>query len=366
MSAASIRWRTGALLAIPVATAVSLAACNAEVYDGTKAGTVPLAEVRGLALPETEQSPMGELAGRLLVELDSANDGVAFAPAWDDGTPDATKEADLAAAVAKGDHDFALIPARAFDRWPDASLPGLSTPFVLHSMEQAASVAMDPAVAAYLGRLEGAGLVGIAVMPENLRHPAATEALVEPDQFDGLRVRTIQADATFEASVLRELGASTVSGAAMNAVTAGDADAAETSFSWLPTIAGELTITGDLDLWVKFDVLVANPAAWRSLSDAQQQAVRDAATHVADHPAAEAEAANLACVLGHRVVIAGQAAREAFVARTSRIVRSLLEDTDHAAVVRAMQEAATALPAAEFDLPDLCRPPTGDAARPDD
>lgn len=353
------------LLAVMVSVTASVVGCGTDVYGGTKAGGVPLAEIRTIALPEKERSPMGELVVPMLAHLDSVNAGVALAPEWDDGAVDTAREADIAAQVAEGVYDFALIPARAFDRWPDASLPALSTPFVLHSLDQAQSVADDPAIGSYLERLERAGLIGVALIPENIRHPAALEGLVAPEEFSGLRVRTVQRDATFEASVLRELGAAEVGAAEGDALLNGEVDAVETSFSWLPTIAGRLTVTGDLDLWVKFDVLVANPAVWATLSEVQRDAVRAAAAAAARHAPGESQAAEHACALGHRVVVAGPVARAAFAERTTGVVRALLANPDHASVVSAMQQAAREAPA-EFELPDLCRPPTGDAARPDD
>ncbi|MGC5172145.1 hypothetical protein ACLQ2Q_15995 [Microbacterium sp. DT81.1] len=359
--------RTACLLAVLVPTLVLAPGCTSDaVYDGTKAGSAPLGIVKRLAVPEAAGSPTGRLAKLIVEELDARNAAVTFEPAWDDRGPDPRREADLAASVADGSFAFGLIAARAFDRWPEASLPALSAPFQLHSMAQATAVATDPAVLDYLMRLEGLGLVGIAVIPEEIRHPAALTPLLEPEQFQGLRIRTAQTDVTFEADVLAALGATAVGDAPPGSVLLGVVDASETSFGWLPTLPGDLTITGDLDLWVKFDVLVADHEAWDSLSETQRHAIQVAAARVAAAPIDPADAATRACLLGYRLAVAGSATRHALEGKAEPLVRSLLADSAHAPVVQAMKEAVTEHPAPEYEPPAACRPPTGDSARPDD
>ncbi|TDN90745.1 TRAP-type C4-dicarboxylate transport system substrate-binding protein [Microbacterium sp. BK668] len=352
--------------AILICALALLVGCDfAADYSGTKGGSGALANVHGFAVPEGRSSPTGRLAQAVALDPRGPEAGIVLEPAWDDGTPDPYREADLAEAVAQGASSFGLIPARAFDRWPEASLPALSAPFQLHSMEQAAAVARSGAVADYLSRLESVGLVGIAAIPEEIRHPASLSPLRHPDQFRALRFRTAQADALFEADLLGALGATPVADAPPSGIASGEVDAAETSLGWLPTLAGNLTITGDIDLWVKFDVLVADSEAWEALSDAQREALRAVAEDLALSPIDRDDAATRACALGYRVAVTSAAARDAFAERVSPAVRGLLADPAHAPVVEAMRDAVSAHPAREYEPPELCRPRTGDAARPD-
>ena len=85
-----------------------------------------------------------------------------------------------------GDFDLALIPTRAWGAEGVTSFHATMAPFLIDSDRLAAAVAQDPLAATMLEGLAGLQLQGLAMWPEDLRHPVCSEP---PPVADGIQGR---------------------------------------------------------------------------------------------------------------------------------------------------------------------------------
>jgi TRAP-type C4-dicarboxylate transport system substrate-binding protein len=190
-------------------------------------------------------------------------------------------EARLARDVRAGRVDFGVLPARA---WPAAGVgafAALQAPFVLASYTAARSALAGPAGDSLRRALERAGIVPLALVPDELRRLLTVRPLDTPEAFRGLRVRV--ADNSTSRDDLQALGAEPVQGITSDQVydqlKARHLDGAETAPMFgVANGYGRFAkhVTG-YALFDRVDTLVASPAAWKRLSPSQQSAVRAAA-----------------------------------------------------------------------------------------
>ena len=188
-----------------------------------------------------------------------------------DGDPEGATLAD----VRSGKVPFALIYARVFDDLGVDAFAPLLAPLAIDSLATqqrviAAGIA-DRALPA-LGRL---GVVGVAVVPGTLRHPLGlTRPLLRPADFDGAYIgvrRSALAKRAFES-----LGATV--GWAVGDRPLGF-DGIETDLGGIESgrlDVGAASLTADVTLWPRLGVVVANPEAWKALSERRRKAMREA------------------------------------------------------------------------------------------
>ncbi len=109
--------------------------------------------------------------------------------------------------VTSGKLDMGLIPSRAWDTEGVTSLRALNAPFLIDSDELLDDVVSSDELADDLmSGLDKAGVVGLALFPEGLRHPfGLKKPLLGPDDYDGQAIRTPTSKTT--AAVFAALGA---------------------------------------------------------------------------------------------------------------------------------------------------------------
>lgn len=236
---------------------------------------------------------------------------VTIEPAWNAGSEHASEfERGVANLVVDGTYELGLAGARGWDDAGVTSLQALQAPFLIDDDALAVAVAESPIAADMLAGMADGGAAGLALWPEGLRHLFAwehcTEPLVQPEQLDGLTVRSIPSGVTW--GVIEALGATPVFYADYGADV--DACALQAIESQLSIGGyGDPTATGDLVLYTKFQALAANADAFGRLSESQRTAILEAAAVAAeqaimDRPS-EASAALQWCADGGRVVFAG-------------------------------------------------------------
>lgn len=219
-----------------------------------------------------------------------------------------------------GDLDVALVAGRAWHTLGATGLDVLQAPFLIDSDGLAATVSSDAVASDILASLSDVGVTGLALWPEDLRHPAAFEdcigPITRPDQLEGVTVRVPVSAMTSE--ILTELGAVPVQAEDDfgSRVEACEIQAAESGLQQGHSLPVPPTFTGDVVLFPKFQVLAVKDAVLTALSPAQQEVVRQAAIEardvvLADHPS-EADAAEAWCANGGRVVLAGADGVSAF------------------------------------------------------
>ena len=219
----------------------------------------------------------------------------------------------VAGLVQNGELDLALIPARAWDELGVTSLQALQAPFLVSNEDLVEQVVQTELAGELLAGLDQAGVVGLALLPEGLRHPVGFEhPLLRLADFSGATIRSLPSNATqrlFEA-----LGAKPVDiwGDAFDAAAAnGEIDGAESGFAWFGSMPSSSTFTANITLYPKVNALVANEDAFGRLSNEHQRVLREAAAkavrYVVRNAPTEADRAAVYCMNGGAIAFAAEA-----------------------------------------------------------
>jgi TRAP-type C4-dicarboxylate transport system substrate-binding protein len=275
-----------------------------------------------LATPESEDRPSEAFLQAFKNAVATASDGsmavdITYRAGGDDFDP---KELNVAHRVMSGEVELAVVPVRTWNDAGVTSFQALSAPLLIDDDALAVAVTTDPLVQPMLDGAAAQGLVGLTLWPEDLRHPFTFvqngPALLAPDDFMGANIWALPSQ--LQTEILGALGATAVNtGTADAGVADGTLRGAESGmWQGIYTLGGGMpTATGDITLYPKFQVLVAEDAAWSRLPAAQQAIVRDAATTARDAYLAQRpdDIANGSayCAAGGTIVDAGSANREA-------------------------------------------------------
>ncbi len=205
--------------------------------------------------------------------LSSGRMTIRVAPRWGAGED----EVDVLEDVAAGKADFGSTGTRALDQVGVRGLTPLNAPFLVDSYAGQKAVLADRTVTQHLDGLREAGLVGVALIADNLRVPVGTAGpLLGAEDYSHAMIRTPRSDV--QSSGLRALGARPSSNAFDETM-----DGAEVS--WDNDVgAGAYFakfVTANTPLWPRSLVLVANPASLDRLSGQQREWVRAAASDAA-------------------------------------------------------------------------------------
>jgi Bacterial extracellular solute-binding protein, family 7 len=219
--------------------------------------------------------------------------------------------------------------------------------------------------------LERTGVTGLALLPENLRHPIGfARPLVSLRDFAGATIRAPRSEATYE--LLRALGAQPVDLAGeelAQALRDGSVVAAESAFELAASTLQRIgTGTSNITFYPKVNVLAANTRALDRLTDEQRATLTTAAERtrgwVLENVPTEQAAAEAYCREGGRVVAAKPADVQALEAAARPRYVQLERDPqtrDFITRIRALAQDAT--DSAAEDGP-TCDPSRGDATPP--
>jgi hypothetical protein len=165
-----------------------------------------------------------------------------------------------------------------------------------------------------LAGLGAIGLTGLALIPENLRHPFGFgRALRSPRDFAGTKIRASRSDLAY--ALFRALGAEPddYPGEALGKAIADRSLAgAESSFTWASTTFPAKAIgTGNVTLFPKVNSLVVKTTVLETLTARQRAALDQAAKETVqwgiEHRVSEADGARVYCQGGGTVVAADDA-----------------------------------------------------------
>lgn len=232
-------------------------------------------------------------------------------------------------AVKAGHFDLGWIGARAWDEVGVTSFRALQAPFLITSTRLLDRVADSPLAAEMLDSLSSEDVVGLALVPDFLRHPIGlTHKLTSPADFAGARIR-IQ-PSRVSAALMRSLGAVPVEISNQQigfAIGAKRVDAEELSFQQpvFPSI-----LTGNLTFFPKALTLFVGRRSFDGLSDDQRRVLRTAAAQTVRHVIAryptDAEIVRSVCANRRRVVLATASEREALIRMAQPVYRTLEAD----------------------------------------
>ena len=194
-----------------------------------------------------------------------SNGGINIEPIWDAGEgTEAGGEAGVVQLVKDGQADLGLAGSRVFDLQGITSFQALQAPFLITNDALSKAVATSDISARMLDSLSSAEMVGLAMWPEDLRHPfsvMADKPILAPEDFAGLNIRAISSDITYK--LLETLGATPMLGDE-------GYQGAESGLRQGASLSGNPTATGNVTFFAKYQVLFANGAAFEKLSEEQR------------------------------------------------------------------------------------------------
>lgn len=247
--------------------------------------------------------------------------------------------------VTAGDVELAIAPVRAWSDTDATSVLALGAPLLIDSDALMTAVAKDPLVQPMLDGMADAGLVGLAVWPEDLRHPFGWDStggpLLTAADFSGTNVWTLPS--SLQGEVMRALGATAVYDEFPDKlVAAGTIRGAESGLeTGAFALGGFPTATGDVTLYPKYQILVAEDAAWSRLTPAQQDVIRKAAAAATDAAVTSHKSDNdlaLAyCEATGKVVLAGPENVATFVRAVQPVIDRMSKDPVTASAIKAIQ-----------------------------
>jgi TRAP-type C4-dicarboxylate transport system substrate-binding protein len=349
---------TAALLAVAAA-----AGCASGDKAGGSGGPVtlrigtddPAGRPSGTAMDEFARQARRLSGGRIRIEPVFQAGGTTSAPGWDQR---------IAHMVQAGRLDMGVVPARAWDTEGVTSLRALHAPFLVTSDTLLNRIVRGDVADQMLAGLDRAGIVGLALLPEELRHPFAFgQPFLKVEDFAGQVVRVPRSDVAY--STFRHLGARPEDLAGprfMRAVANGSVRGADAGFA---IVSGSLprsaTATANVTLFPKANTLVIGQRAWKKLDDANRAVLREAARRtvasVVSTRVGERDAARRYCAAGGRVVLADKPDIAAMVEATSPVYAVLERDAQTRGLIARIRALKRSLPP-DADVAGAC-----DAAR---
>ncbi len=238
----------------------------------------------------------------------------------------------VAQRVIDGDLEMGLLPTRTWDAKGVTSLQALQAPFLITSDALATAVAGTDIGQRMLDGMGSAGVVGLGLYPQDLRHPFAFDdchvaPFLSPTDLAGKTIGAFTSQATFD--MLRALGAEPNDTPTGSNDDCG-LDGVESGFGHRRYDPGRLTATGNVTFFPRYDVLVIDDAAYGRLTDQQQANLRQAVA-IAQEDAIgahqnDADAGAGWCADGGHIVLASDAQVAAFEAATQPLYAGLEQD----------------------------------------
>jgi len=185
----------------------------------------------------------------------------------------------VAEAVQKGDLDLALVPTRAFDELGVRSFQALQAPFLLDDDDLVDRLVTGDWVTELMSGLPAIGISGLALWPDNLRHPVSYgKPITSLHDFRNVTIRAPLSQASY--ALLEALGSKPVdlNDSALEAALAdGSVGAVESTIAGAQGTRPPSVVTANITFFPKIGALVANATAFGRLPEEQRRVLRDAA-----------------------------------------------------------------------------------------
>jgi TRAP-type C4-dicarboxylate transport system substrate-binding protein len=263
-------------------------------------------------------------------------------------------EAQVARMVRSGQFDLGWVATRAWDQLGIKSFQALQAPFLITDSGLLGRIVTGSMADELLSGLQRRRLVGLAIVPELLRHPVGRRhKLVSVGDFAGAEVHDIPSHATD--ALLAALGATPVhlSGLAQGGEL-GRIDGEEVS---LARARGGWTATANVVFFGKANSLFANPAALARLTEEQRAVLRTAARQTARHFAAalpsERALARAYCSAG-RIAFATPRQIKGLRRAAQPVYEQLERDPQTRSLIARIRRLKRALPTPPAATPEPC------------
>ena len=321
---------------VAVVALIALAAA-AGCSGGDKAGGSGGIVTLRLAIDDTPGAPTSPPVKEFARRVQRLSDGrLRIRVGWQaNGTGSDNRKAfdqKTAQKVIGGKYQLGLVPARAWDVLGVKSLQALQAPFLVTSDALLDKVTSDPVAEKMLAGLDRVGVLGLALLPQSLRHPVGfAHPLRSLADFAGAGVSAPRSELTWE--TLRALGAHPfdyVGDERGPLIDKGELDGVESYLGGMSALPRPGIVTANVTFFPRADTLVVNERAFERLTDDQRDTLRKAAAATRDHLIAsrstDAEVARTVCGPRVRIVLASDADIRGLVRATRRLVARLERD----------------------------------------
>jgi TRAP-type C4-dicarboxylate transport system substrate-binding protein len=344
--------------ALTAACAAALVACGGgAVGTADKAGGLRASRVlRLVAVDARDDQPEAALLQWFADRVAHLSGGsLRVQVAFNEGYPDADMpippdaEQRIVRSVRAGTADLGWTATRSWDELGVNGFRALQSPLLVDSYALMDAIAGGPLGRKLLAGVHRAGVVGLALVPGTLRHPAGvTRRLVTPQHFVGARIQVARSRLTD--ALLVALGATPLHVGLFSRADGG-------LNSLLRT--GSTTITANVVLYARMSTLIANPSALASLDARQRAAVSSAAPELVVHaeestPSEQASVDALCRNRAGAVVTAPAHAVAAIMRAAQPITSELRHDPETRGIAREVARLKSAMPA-----PPALRVPRG-------
>ena len=289
--------------------AVLLAGCSGGATD--KAGGSGAPTVLRLGSNDAADAPDTPVVQYFAAQVERLSGGKlrvhVILHAAGDRVPDT--EGRIVQMVRDGKLDLGWIGARAWDGFGVKSFQALQAPFLITDYALLDRVATSPLAGQMLVGLKSQNVVGLALVPDQLRHPVGLKRpLVSLADFEGARIRIQPSRATD--ALMSALGAVPMevsNSAVVPARAHGRIDGEELSLGAAP---GGSIVAGNVTFFGKALTLFVGRHIFETLTDGQRSVLRKAAErtlqHVVAAPPSESALARRFCDDNGRVVLASK------------------------------------------------------------
>lgn len=271
-----------------VVTAAVIGGCLGGA-DSDKAGgeRKPAAVVLTLGNHEASSNDVDAFAGEL-ARRSGGSMRIDFKNHWREGEIDYERR--TLQDVREGKVDLAKVGARAFDLFGVKSLQPLVAPFAVDSYALEGRVLRDPVAGRMLRGVRRLHMVGIALLPGELRKPlGVSRALVGASDYRGATIGTRPSE--LGARTLRALGATPESYDPAGAISGFDGiEAGMAAIEAHRHDAAGRAVAANVNLWPRALAIVMNQDAYEALSDDQRAALEAAGRAAVDPSLAELNA----------------------------------------------------------------------------
>jgi TRAP-type C4-dicarboxylate transport system substrate-binding protein len=292
-----------------------------------------------LAVSDAQGRASEPYAQEFVAQVNTLSNGnITIIPIWDAGA-DTTPifEQGVVKMVKDGQYELGLAGSRAWDSLGVTSFEALQAPFLITDDALAEAVASSDIGTRILEGLSSAGMTGLALWPEDLRHPFSNvpgKSILSPEDLKGLAVRTPPSSVSF--MLMKALGGNPFFDNETKGFPAAESGLFQEVSSAFPTV------TGNVIFYPKFQTLFANGTVFEKLSEGQRSILREAAAAaqkkaIAEHPS-EADGARAWCDNGGTIVMASQEQVAAFEAAAMPVFDEIEKDPLNAKLVAAIHE----------------------------
>jgi len=287
-----------------------------------------------------DSAPSGHYVLEFVSQVKTLSNGnITIEPVWAAGdTTEVGFERGVIQLVRDGKFDLGIAASRAFDNNKDhiTSFQALQAPFLVDNDALVVAVATSDVATQMLDNLASAGLAGLTLWPEDLRHPfslAPGKPLLSPQDFVGLNIRTTP-------SGVSNMMVEALGGKPM--FEESGYDGAESGLRQGASLTGTPTATGNVTFFAKYQVLFVNGTAYKKLNDEQRTVLQQAAVAtqkkaLTEHPS-DAEAGTAWCADGGSIALASDEQVVAFQKAAQPVLDKLQNDSFNAESITAIRE----------------------------